>query len=325
MADPEAAPRHDLENVPEKISGNVAKADRRISQRGGAERRTYPRHEVDCEVVIATISGSAQMQGRLSDLSLGGCRLITDQRYIAGVMVRVEVVFQLRGVAFRFAGVTVGTRDPRCFAIRFVDMPKRRREELAAVLAEVAQSKTAKRAHAKIEAEAVPACAVSVSEPAPAKEVPVTAAVPAPIAAAEPLSNVLATVPVVTGGPVFRRAHNRHTVETSARLLLVKTGICMAGRIEDLSLGGCRIRTQEQFKVGIYVRVEAEFYLHGLPFRVGGVSQAIVDKNTIGVRFLDMSKRKRDQLTELIAEIAEAEAAAGAREMQEREGISAAG
>jgi c-di-GMP-binding flagellar brake protein YcgR len=80
----------------------------------------------------------------------------------------------------------------------------------------------------------------------------------------------------------------------------------MPGRILNLSLGGCRIRTEERFNVGIYVRVEAEFYLHGLPFRVGGVSQAILDKNTIGVRFLDMSGRRREQLEELIAEIAEA-------------------
>jgi hypothetical protein len=39
---------------------------------------------------------------------------------------------------------------------------------------------------------------------------------------------------------------------------------------------------------------------------VGGVSQAILDKNTIGVRFVDMSERRREQLAELIAEIDEA-------------------
>src|ERR1700722_12340406 len=117
MADSEAAPQVDLQR------------DRQAGQSDGAERRLYARHQVDCEVVIATISGAAQMQGRLSDLSLGGCRLVTNQRYIAGVLVRVEVLFQLRGVAFRLAGVTVGTRDARCFAIRFVDMPERRRDE----------------------------------------------------------------------------------------------------------------------------------------------------------------------------------------------------
>ena len=68
-------------------------------------------------------------------------------------------------------------------------------------------------------------------------------------------------------------------------------------------MAGCRIVTEEPFNVGIYVRVEAEFFLHGLPFRLGGVSQAIINKKTIGVRFLDMSDRKREQLAELIEEI----------------------
>ena len=113
-----------------------------------------------------------------------------------------------------------------------------------------------------------------------------------------------------TGSPE-RRADSRRAVDTRAKLLLIKTGIRMPGRILNLSLGGCRIRTDEHFDVGIYVRVEAEFYLHGLPFRVGGVSQAIMDRNTIGIRFLDMSDRRRAQLLELIAEIDEAMASGG--------------
>ncbi len=105
-----------------------------------------------------------------------------------------------------------------------------------------------------------------------------------------------------------RRATSRHSVDTRANLLLVNTGITMPGRILNLSLGGCQIRMESRFSLGIYVRVEAEFFLSGLPLRVAGVSQEIVDKFTIGIRFLDLSERRRDQLTELIAEIAESEA-----------------
>lgn len=104
-----------------------------------------------------------------------------------------------------------------------------------------------------------------------------------------------------------RRSSPRHAVDTSANLFLVKSGIAMSGKILNLSQGGCRLRTQERFQVGIYVRVEMEFYLHGLPFRLPGVTQSIQDQNTLGVRFLEMSERRREQLTELIAEIAEAE------------------
>lgn len=77
----------------------------------------------------------------------------------------------------------------------------------------------------------------------------------------------------------------------------------LRGRILDLSLSGCRIQTDERFPVGIYTRVETEFRLHGLPFRLGGVVQAIHDRKTVGIRFLDFSDRKRQQVEELIADI----------------------
>jgi hypothetical protein len=272
-----------------------AQQDRPAERTEGPERRAYPRHAVDCAAVVFPVSGSIQIQGRLSDLSLGGCRIAAEHRYTAGILVRVEVQFQLRGIAFRIVGVTVGSRDAKSFAIRFLDMSMRRRQELAEVLEEVA-AENARKAAATAE----------VSEPAPAPVIP--AAVSTQVAALTPVSAPPSkSIPeLASKRPTERRSQNRHAVDTRAKLLLVKTAISMPGRILNLSLGGCRKRTDERFNVGIYVRIEAEFYLHGLPFRVGGVSQAILDKNTIGVRFLDMSDRRREQLAELIAEIAEA-------------------
>jgi hypothetical protein len=83
-----------------------------------------------------------------------------------------------------------------------------------------------------------------------------------------------------------------------------------------MSAGGCRIRTDERFPVGIYTRVETEFRLEGLPFRLGGVIQAIQDRERflVGIRFLDMSARKREQVEQLMQEIEESE-----REMRPRD------
>jgi hypothetical protein len=58
--------------------------------------------------------------------------------------------------------------------------------------------------------------------------------------------------------------------------------------------------------------VEAEFKADGLPFRLGGVVQALHDRFTVGIRFLDMSPRKRDQLGQLMEEIAEDQLVPGA-------------
>jgi c-di-GMP-binding flagellar brake protein YcgR len=108
--------------------------------------------------------------------------------------------------------------------------------------------------------------------------------------------------------PPERRTTSRHSVDDTALIILVKVASKIAGRIVDLSLGGCRIRCDDRFPVGIYTRVETEFRIEGLSFRLGGVIQAIHDRHTIGIRFLDMSARKHEQLEQLIEEINEAHA-----------------
>ncbi|MGA7340551.1 MAG: PilZ domain-containing protein [Terracidiphilus sp.] len=100
-----------------------------------------------------------------------------------------------------------------------------------------------------------------------------------------------------------RRSESRCDVDTSAVIFLVKIGSKLTGQILDLSLGGCRIRTAEKFPVGIYTRVETEFRIQGQPLRLGGVIQAIHDRHHVGIRFLDLSTRKREQVAELIMEI----------------------
>ncbi len=72
-------------------------------------------------------------------------------------------------------------------------------------------------------------------------------------------------------------------------------------------MSGCRIRSDEPFPVGIYTRVEAEFRLEGLPFLLGGVVQAIHGPHDIGIRFLGMSQRKREQVEQLIVELTKLE------------------
>jgi hypothetical protein len=61
----------------------------------------------------------------------------------------------------------------------------------------------------------------------------------------------------------------------------------------------------ERFPVGIYTRAEIEFKLQGTALLLGGVVQAIHGRNEVGIRFLDVSPRKREQLAELIEEIRE--------------------
>lgn len=306
-------------------------------------RRAIPRYDLDEAATILLVNHGSLVPGYILDLSLGGCRMRTNERFVAGILVRVEVMFKVRGIQFRFSGVTQWTNSRDLIGIRFVDVTSRRREELAEALEEVAEENAvrerklaAERMAAEqesaaglgTEAEATPAQAIVPESGAQAEREPTPALTPAverspqmarafPVAArtSGPLGieGKPAAMPPPKAGRRERRAQSRHGVDTSAVIYLIKIGSALAGRIVDLSLSGCRIRTNERFPVGIYTRVETEFRLEGLPFRLGGVIQAVHDRDrhNVGIRFLDMSSRKREQVEQLIEELEETRHPAG--------------
>jgi hypothetical protein len=252
---------------------------------------------------------------------MGGCRIETEHEFRVGTQARVEVSFTVNGLVFRFNGIAQWTDGKRLVGIRFVDLTLRRRDELAELLCEVEQQNAAREAERAAKAKAAEEEAARQRELAEqlAQLEAAAEALPMPdLAAPRDCSNLIAgagasAVPVAGEDqppkPVKRerRAQSRHEVDTSAEIYLVNVGSRLHGRIHDLSLGGCRIRTDEKFPVGIYTRVETEFRLGGLPFRLGGVIQAVHDRDrlNIGIRFLDMSDRKRAQVAQLIEEIEE--------------------
>jgi hypothetical protein len=322
------------------------------------QRRIHPRHEVDEDATLLLLSQNSRISCRVTDISPDGCRLHTGSPFVAGVRIRVEVAFQIRGIAFRFSGVSAWTHDKHVVGIHFVDVPLRRRDELAEVLCEVRAEELARAKKALAEQIAAQAQAVNQvpiqgkdkqqpAQPNPAELAQPVAAGPQLPPRALPLSRPLAgplpkleptatlpraampqslpnwspartaasakptdpSKPAVPSGR-DRRAQSRQAVDTTVVILLINIASQVHGRILDLSVGGCRIHANERFPVGIYTRVEAEFHLEGLPFRLGGVIQAIHDqgRQLVGIRFLDMSARKREQVEQLMEEIEETRA-----------------
>jgi len=341
----------------------VAGAMEGAAQRERSNRRQLQRFSLDEDATLHMVNHGNSVVCRVVDISQGGCRLLTRERFQAGIMVRVEVNFKVRGLVFRFSGVTQWTDSRHQLGIRFVDVPSRRRQELVEALDELAAELAAKEAEQKTpeapteeatadlqeelatalttapEAERLdtfpapvvqtvahpfwrnvfssriqvtqrePAAVVPVEVPAAASEVSVLpeatkSGAQGPL---NPFENppVAGVTAAFTPTPRERRTQERHSVDTTATLFLVNIASRLGGRIQDLSLSGCRIRTDERFPVGIYTRIEIEFRLEGLPFRLGGVVQAIHDRHNIGIRFLDMSPRKHEQLVQLIEEIKE--------------------
>jgi len=281
-----------------------------VRARQEANRRAYPRYYVDASAGLLLMDHGSTLQCKVLDFSLGGCRLRTQEPFIRGIGVCTEVNFRLCGIDFRFRGVTQWT-DGRCLiGIRFVDLSERRKMELSEVLSEVA-------AVYDLQAEEQAKQERRGAEPGSAGPVPPVEAHGAAESTGAGVPNPVREMPPASDAHAMparqeRRRHVRQEVNGTASVFLINGGAVLRGRIVDLSAGGCRIWTESRFLVGIYTRVEVEFCVEGQPFRLGGVIQATHDRSQVGIRFLDMSDRKREQVEQLIEE---------QREMRQREGL----
>ncbi|MDR3752298.1 MAG: PilZ domain-containing protein [Terracidiphilus sp.] len=302
----------------------------------GQENRAHPRFSVDEDSVLLLVAHGMPVKARVVDLSLEGCRVRTLDQIKVSVRRPIEITFKANGVAFRFSGVVQWSDGHTQLGIHFVNTIPRRKLELAEVIEEMAVA-------AEARAKAVNQLVAEQAAREPAlPEIPdvVEARLVGPVIAralepeivarvnetqivadASELQFVMKTsvppaLPAETEIPAEieplvrrpatrrdRRGQIRHEVNTFASIFLINARSALRGQILDVSLSGCRIRTEERFPVGIYTRVEIEFHFQGLPFRLGGVTQAIHNRNTVGIRFLDLSERKRQQVLDLIGEL----------------------
>jgi hypothetical protein len=256
---------------------------------------------VDEDSVLLFLGNGKPLAGRIVDLSQEGCRMRTEERVTARAGSPVEVFFRVNSVAFRFGGVLQWNDGGHLLGIRFVNMNPQRVVELANVICAMQED-------AAVRADAV---SLLVAEPAAPKPVGRDANEWAEDRSRESADSVGRELPEAeqTAAPALsaesgpessqastyrnRRRQARQEMDTSATIFLVRIGSTL------------RVR----FPVGIYTRVETEFCLEGLRFRLGGVIQAIHNRNTVGIRFLDLSDRKRQQVLELIGEIKQLHAA----------------
>lgn len=104
-----------------------------------------------------------------------------------------------------------------------------------------------------------------------------------------------------------RRKYQRHELQTEATFYLLRPLATVEATILDLSMGGCRLRLGRRIPLDIRLRIEVGFSYEGLPFRVGGVIQAVHSKEEVGIRFVDLSERNQQRIKSLIAEIEESQ------------------
>jgi c-di-GMP-binding flagellar brake protein YcgR len=100
-----------------------------------------------------------------------------------------------------------------------------------------------------------------------------------------------------------RRAFPRQTVDSAVIVSLLNVGGQLRGQLLDLSLSGCRVRTDERSAVNAKTRVNVELLLDGVLFRLDGVIEGNEDQRNLRIRFQDMSGHQREKLARLMKDM----------------------
>lgn len=238
------------------------------------------------------------------DISLSGCRLRTLRPFTAGALESVKVVLTIQEMVLSIWGVTQWTTWDRTVGIRFVYPSGRTRNQLAALLTCLVDTSAA-----DVVKKAVAESARQMGSPIIVLEHPL------------PIESELAVEEVIVEEEEFQapppppakprrpELQSEYKVltldegESPAVLHLVAEGTALAGNVLDVSQDGCLVRLAHLVAVRLKAQVEVDFHLRGLQFRLPGTTTETHAERLLEVRFTEMSRRKRDDLSQLIMEL----------------------
>jgi hypothetical protein len=293
----------------------------------GRERRADVRYSLDEAFGHLNYHG-AMIPCRFLDISLGGCRVSTESPFVSGALAPVEIVLLMFGLILRIGGVTQWTRSCEV-GIRFTHSSPRSKNQLASLLTCLMEKDAQKAAQeifsqAALDPETSPTLFPQASprKPAHAPDNHAPARVPAnhaparvpegqaerrPIPAspspAQPHPPAETAPPPAPIGALIATDDEWPTV---IRFLSSRTHT--QGLITGLNLEACAVKTAEPFPAPLHSPVELSFQVCGLPFQLRGAVAATSGPHGAHIRFHDMSRRKREELQQVLDELSEAAA-----------------
>lgn len=104
-----------------------------------------------------------------------------------------------------------------------------------------------------------------------------------------------------------RRGDPRYGTDADSVVLMLESRIETDGRVENLSLSGCRLGLARRVPVAAGMHVEVAFKLHREALRLAGEVQWFDGSRHLGIRFGEISERRRESLEAVIEELAAAE------------------
>lgn len=282
----------------------IEEVQKRTSDASYRDRRVYERFEINLPGGCLNYQGT-RYPCHIVDVSLSGCCVRTESKFLPGNLAHVEIVMPILGLVLRMVGTIQWLTRENLIGIRFFHASARSKNQLAGLLTGLVDSSATEAVMAAVEAAARSGTAgLDVKFPKNKEQTP--AHIP------EKKEEKQEAAAAAEAPPDMRIGYgssdgvwNAGTNVWPAMLQILKDGSILNGSIVGLSQEGCSFQFAQRFIGGTKVRVEVEFQMLGLPFRLVGVIEDIHQAKIVEVRFLEMSSRKRDELTEVINELRE--------------------
>ena len=268
---------------------------------GGRDRRIDDRFDLK-RVPGSLIHKGEMMPCEMLDISLSGCRLRTLRPFTDGALESVKVVLAIEEMVLSIWGITQWTRWDRTVGIRFIHPTGHTRNQLAALLTCLVD-----RSAAQVVKQAVAASSHHAGSPIIALERPLPPE-PDPMTE-EAVEEEFQAPPPPAQKPKRPELRSEHKIltldegESPAVLHLVAEGTTLAGSVLDVSQDGCLVRLARPVPVRMKAQAEVNFHLRGLPFRLPGLTSESYAERLLEIRFTEMSRRKQDDLAQLIMEL----------------------
>lgn len=265
----------------------------------GPEKRRLPRASIGAPVRYRT--GWRQHPAILADLSLGGCRLLTQQPAQRDTTITLLLPADLaggRGLALKARVLRTGSaagQPPETTALiaKFERTGAKTLEKLKAILT----------AHASGPARIDRATAAQAAASAPARpavERPHQAA-PARPHQPTPTRPTLTASEPRPSSPRDRRGETRHTIDPLAVRLRDEAARVLVGR--DISVGGMRVDPNRRLAVGQTLRIA--IHVNGMDAPLVVTSRVHRDdgREGLALRFVELSRETAEQLARALEEL----------------------
>jgi hypothetical protein len=280
-------------------NGNGAPATGK--KQGGRDKRVDERFDLE-RAPGTLMHRGVNIPCEMLDISLSGCRLRTLQTFTAGALESVKVTLTIKQMVLSIWGVTQWTTWDRAVGIRFIHPTGRTRNQLAGLLTCLLDQSATDMVRAAI-AEAQAGSPIIALEHTVMVE-----SEPSVAEYEEEEFQEAPPPPPPPKRPELRSEYKVLSLEEGASpgsLRLVAEESILPGNVLDVSQDGCLIHLARPVQVRMKAQVEVDFRLRGLSFLLPGTTKEMHGDRMLEIRFAEMSRRKREDLSQVILELIE--------------------